>query len=63
MIVYLVVMAIMAICIFFFFRANWVFNTHVKLLKKNLDQYKKLRGRNYMLQHFWIWDVEKFIKE
>jgi len=53
------------IFIFTFYRINWVYDERIKILhiepvKKSLEEYDKLPSYNYMIYHFWIWDIEKF---
>jgi hypothetical protein len=52
--------AIMALfVIFLFIRNEWVFRKRIGLIPNYLE-YKKLPSYDYMMWHFWIWDIEKF---
>ncbi len=50
-------------CIFMLFRNKWVYNQRIKLLDHDSIKYRKLPDYDTMLNTFWIWDVNKFIKE
>ena len=55
------------IFIFTFYRINWVHDERIKVFdikpfSKALEEYNKLPSYNYMIYHFWIWDIEKFKK-
>ncbi len=50
--------------IFFSFRASWVNRRRMDFLVKNdIHGYLRLPSYDYMLFHFWVWDVKKFIQE
>jgi hypothetical protein len=65
-IVFIVVLGVMLICIGFVFmlmkRNEWVCKNRIRILYIDMDVYDKLPSYEYMLYHFWIWNVEKFIK-
>ena len=44
-------------------RNDWVCNQKIKLLFNNRKKYDKLPSYDYMFCKFWIWDINKFIKE
>ena len=51
--------------VFILFRSSWVHKKRMEILDtkpyiKSLEEYSKLPSYDYMLYHFWIWDVEKF---
>jgi hypothetical protein len=53
--------AIMAFCaIFLLIRNEWVFRKRISVIENNYQSYKKLPSYDYMMWHFWIWDIEKF---
>lgn len=45
------------------FRNDWVYSERTKLIYLDFDKYKKLEDYNTMLFRFWIWNIEKFIKD
>lgn len=45
------------------FRNDWVLNERTKLLNLDFNKYKKLEDYNTMFLKFWIWNIEKFIKD
>jgi len=45
---------------FFLYRNHWVFLERTSRIGK--DEYDKLPTYDYMFWHFWIWDVNKFIR-
>ena len=58
---------LIAICLLMFYRNNWVYRERSKILDLKpisigLEEYHKLPSYDYILFHFWIWDIEKFKK-
>ena len=45
------------------FRNKWVCRERISLIWEDYDSYDRLPSYHYMLFHFWVWDVKKFIKE
>jgi hypothetical protein len=57
----LIFYVIMAFCaIFLLIRNEWVYRKRTNLICTNFSEYKKLPSYDYMLWHFWIWNIEKF---
>lgn len=50
-------------CVFMLFRNKWVYDQRIKILDSDLSKYRKLPDYDTMLNKFWIWNVDKFIKE
>jgi len=49
--------------LFIIIRNNWVFNNRTRILKSDYKKYNKLLPYNDMLFRFWVWDVNKLIKD
>lgn len=49
--------------IILFFRNEWVYMKRIDMSNTNYYLYNKLPSYYTMLLKFWIWDVNKFIKE
>ena len=45
----------------FWVRNDWTYSVRRKLLRSNMIAYDQLPSYNYMLWHFWIWDIDKFL--
>jgi len=45
------------------FRNDWVYSERTKLIYSDFDKYKKLEDYNTILFRFWVWNIEKFIKD
>ena len=50
-------------CLFMLCRSEWVYSQRTKLLYSDYDKYKKLPDYDIMVNKFWVWNVNKFIKE
>lgn len=46
----------------FVLRNQWVFRERIRLLHEDIWLYLQLPSYDYMMNRFWIWDVEKFLK-
>ena len=51
------------IAIFIGIRNNWVYNNRIKLISDDWETYQKLPSYDQMMFKFWVWDINKFIKE
>ena len=52
----------LAIIIFGFYRIRWVSDVRIELIYADLSLYEQLPSYEYMVLHFWVWDVRRFIK-
>jgi len=60
MLIFYTVVGLCTICLLI--RNEWVYRKRVNLIDTNFYEYVKLQSYNYMLWHFWIWDIEKLKK-
>jgi len=51
------------ITVFIWIRNNWVYKNRIKLIDDDWEAYKKLPSYDQMMFKFWVWDINKFIKE
>ena len=50
----------MIFCFFMLYRNHWVYKTRTNILLGNsCKEYKQLWSYDEMMNHFWIWDVDK----
>jgi hypothetical protein len=56
--IFYIIVAFCAICLLI--RNDWVYKKRIDLIWTNFSEYKKLPPYDYMIWHFWIWDIEKF---
>lgn len=48
---------------FALYRNSWTYEKRVDVLNQSLEAYDNLPSYDYMLLHFWVWDVDKFINK
>jgi len=48
--------------LFILYRNYWVYNKRVGLIDYDFPKYKDLESYYSMFFKFWIWDIDKFIK-
>jgi len=48
--------------LFMLYRNYWVFNKRNNLIYDDFPKYKKLESYYSMFLKFWIWDINKFIR-
>jgi len=51
---------VMLVSVFLFIRNEWVLKERISVIENNYQLYEKLPSYDYMVLHFWIWDIEKF---
>lgn len=51
------------IAIFILIRNEWVYKNRIKLINDDWESFKKLPSYDQMMFKFWVWDINKFIKE
>lgn len=61
--VLILVSVILFIAVFIEIRNKWVYKNRIKLIDDDWKAYKKLPSYNQMMFKFWVWDINKFIKE
>jgi hypothetical protein len=61
MLIFYIVIGLCAICLLI--RNEWVYRKRINLICTNFSEYKKLPSYDYMVWHFWIWDIEKLKKD
>lgn len=45
-------------------RVPWVFNARIRVLnEQRIEAFESFPSCEYMLWHFWIWDVKKFYRD
>lgn len=59
----LILIVLIFIVVFILIRNEWVYRKRVKILREDSDKFYRLEDYDEMMYRFWIWDVEKFIKE
>ena len=61
----LILVSVISLFIVFFIwiRNIWVYKNRIKLIGDNWEAYKKLPSYDQMVFKFWVWDINKFIKE
>ena len=51
-----------AFAVFMLFRNSWVFKNRIRMIDEDYEKYHCLQDYNYILNRFWIWDFDKFLK-
>ena len=51
------------IAVFIWIRNKWVYKNRIKLINDDWESFKKLPSYDQMMFKFWVWDINKFIKE
>jgi hypothetical protein len=51
------------VMIFVFCRNRWVCVECIRLAWVDHHSFDLLPSYSYMVRHFWVWDIKKFIKE
>ena len=50
-------------CLILLYRVERVYKYRVDLIWDDFETYNKLPSYNEMVWKFWIWDLDKFVKE
>ena len=50
-------------CLILLYRVERVYKYRVDLIWDDFETYNKLPSYNEMFWKFWIWDLDKFVKE
>jgi len=53
---------LMIACVFRLIRNEWVLDQRLHLIWNDYASYKKLPSYGTMLNEFWIWDINDFIR-
>lgn len=54
---------ILIVYFFYIFRIDYVSKYRIRCIERDLNKYHKLATFDEMVCKFWIWDLEKFVKE
>lgn len=49
--------------VFIWIRNVWVYKNRIKLLRDDYETYQKLPSYHQMMFKFWVWNINKFIKD
>ena len=60
--VFVIGVLLIIIGMFGFYRNSWVYSKRTDILFNNFQEYEKLWSYDKMLNHFWIWDIDKMKK-
>lgn len=55
--------SIVAVCIFILIRSEWIHYHAKKMICADVDKYERLQSHDWLLWHWFIWDIEKCIKD
>lgn len=48
-------------CSYMLIRNKEIFNFRWKMIDKDNNKYKQLPSYDYMMWHFWVWPLDKFL--
>jgi len=61
--IWLLITSVPVVLFFSIIRNNWVCKESIRLVRKDYESYKRLPSYHYMVLCFWVWDINKFIRE